>query len=256
MISLLSIGDTDVLRDATRPSAIFWHRARTSPKLIGGGALVTALWLLVLLLLLAGPALGFPWATPERAGVLFSFVTAGWLAYLVWMISKFLPGRNDRVVLALREVVRSAIDPLDEGIRALPDDALRAKRQEFVQRLAAGESLDAIRPEAYACVREASRRARNHRQFECQLIGSKVIEDAKVAEMRTGEGKTIVCYAANYMKVLQGLRVHMVTVNDYLVRRDAEFCKPIFDLLGVSVGYINAGMPTFGPDAQIRRSAY
>ena len=113
-----------------------------------------------------------------------------------------------------------------------------------------------FRAEAYACVREASRRARNHRQFECQLIGGKVLEDCNVAEMRTGEGKTIVCYMANYLKVLQGLKVHMVTVNDYLVQRDADFCRPIFELLGLTVGHISSDMETWGPAADERRQGY
>jgi preprotein translocase subunit SecA len=117
-----------------------------------------------------------------------SVIFAGWAGYNGWLLFQFMPSRNDRVVLRLRELVRQGIDPLEEQIRALSDDQLRAKTAEFKQRLAAGESLDDIRPEAYACGREASRRARNHRQFECQLLGAKVLEDCNVAEMRTGEG--------------------------------------------------------------------
>ncbi|RMF84559.1 MAG: hypothetical protein D6744_02885 [Planctomycetota bacterium] len=256
MISLLSAGDTDVLREATRPSNIFWYRARHSPRLMLGLAGLTAALLLTLVLMLFGEAAGFAWAKPERVAVVFSPLLIGWLIYLGWVFYKLMPGRNDRVVMSLRQFVRSQIDPLEEKIRALSDDELRAKRKEFEQRLADGESLDSIRPEAYACVREASRRARAHRQFECQLIGGKVIEDCSVAEMRTGEGKTIVCYMANYMKVLQGLKVHMVTVNDYLVQRDAEFCRPIFELLGVSVGHISSDMGTYGEGAKIRQQNY
>ncbi len=255
MISLLSSGDRDILREATRWSTVFWYRARTSPKKIAGLVVLTLL-LAAASLMLAEGTRWFAWATPGRVAIVFTPLLLGWLVYLGWLIFKFMPSRNDRVVIKLRNFVRSRIDPLEEKIRALSDDELRAKRKEFEQRLAAGESLDDIRAEAYACVREASRRARNHRQFECQLIGGKVLEDCNVAEMRTGEGKTIVCYMANYMKVLAGLKVHMVTVNDYLVKRDAEFCKPIFDLLGVSVGYISSDMPTFGPEAEIRRRAY
>ena len=255
MISLLSSGDRDILREATRWSTVFWHRARNSPKKIAGLVLLTLLLAATSVMLVEGTR-WFAWATPGRVAIVFTPLLLGWLIYLGWLIFKFMPSRNDRVVIKLRNFVRSRIDPLEEKIRALSDDELRAKRREFEQRLAAGESLDDIRAEAYACVREASRRARNHRQFECQLIGGKVLEDCNVAEMRTGEGKTIVCYMANYMKVLQGLKVHMVTVNDYLVKRDAEFCKPIFDLLGVSVGYISSDMPTFGPEAEIRRQAY
>src|SRR5262249_46667225 len=127
---------------------------------------------------------------------------------------------------------------------------------EFRERLKSGESIESVRPEAYAAVREVSRRAKNHRQFECQLIGGRFIEGCNVAEKRTREGKTIVCYVANYIKGPQGLKVHMVTVNDYLVKRDAEFCHPIFALLGVTVGYITADMETWGPGVEVRRAAY
>jgi len=257
MISLLSPGDTDILRDATQASAVFWHRARHGTgKVLGGAGLTLALVLLSAGMLLGPQRTGLLWATPERLAPAVSVLVVSWLLYVGWVLFKFMPGRNDRVVIALRNMVRSRIDPLEEQVRALSDDQLRAKRREFEQRLKAGESLDALRPEAYACVREASRRARNHRQFECQLIGGKVIEDCNVAEMRTGEGKTIVCYMANYMKVLSGLRVHMVTVNDYLVKRDADFCRPIFELLGMTVGYISADMPVYGPGAEVRRAAY
>ena len=255
MISLLGAGDTDVLRDAVRPSTIFWHRVRRATWIVAGAAAFTAIVALVFALLFLGQRVA-AWITPERVAVVFSALIVAWLLYMGWALFKFLPGRNDRVVLGLRSVVRTRVDPLEERCKQLSDDALRAKRAELQERLARGETLDDIRPEAYACVREASRRARAHRQFECQLIGGKVIEDGNVAEMRTGEGKTIVCYMANYMKILQGLRVHMVTVNDYLVKRDAEFCRPIFELLGCTVGYISADMDTYGPGAEERRAAY
>ncbi|MFQ5805476.1 MAG: preprotein translocase subunit SecA [Phycisphaerae bacterium] len=257
MISLLSAGDTDILRDTTRPSTIFWHRARHATQRVVGALALTGLLLLVILLIAFQPqASALRWATREHLAVGVSFLSVVWLLYVGWLIFKFMPGRNDRVVIGLRNTVRHQIDPLEEQIKALSDDQLRAKTDEFRRRLADGESLDSIRPEAYACVREASRRARAHRQFECQLIGGKVLEDCNVAEMRTGEGKTIVCYMANYMKVLQGLKVHIVTVNDYLVKRDAEFCRPIFDLLGVTVGYITAEMDSYGAGARVRQQSY
>ncbi len=257
MISLLSAGDTDILRDTTRLSVIFWHNVRNAiPRVIGAAGL-TGLLLLVILLIVYQPQVsGLRWATREVLSVVVSFLSVLWLLYMGWLTIKFMPGRNDRVVIGLRKMVQSEIEPLEEQIQALSDEQLRAKTDEFRRRLAEGESLDAVRPEAYACVREASRRARKHRQFECQLIGGKVLEDCNVAEMRTGEGKTIVCYMANYMKVLQGLKVHLVTVNDYLVQRDAEFCRPIFELLDVTVGHILAEMESYGPGAAVRQQSY
>ena len=256
MISLLSAGDTDVLREATRPANIFWHRARHSPNKMMGLAALTAVLVLTLLLMLYGESFGLGWARAEYVAVVFSPLLIIWLLYGGWVIYKLMPGRNDRVIMSLRQVVRDDVDPMEQRIESLSDDELRGKRDEFVRRLADGESIDSVRPEAYACVREASRRARAHRQFECQLIGGKVIEDCAVAEMRTGEGKTIVCYMANFMKVIQGLKVHMVTVNDYLVKRDAEFCRPIFELLGVSVGFISTDMGTYGDGAKVRQANY
>ena len=254
---LLSVGDTDILRDAVSPMAVFWHRVRGGRNWVAGAAGLTLLLVAAGVLLALGPE-GTGWALCRREwlAVLVSALLMMWLGYLGWILFKFMPSRNDRIVILVRQFVRESVDPPEERVRALSDDALRAKTDEFKQRLAAGDSVDAVRPEAYACVREASRRAREHRQFECQLIGGKVLEDCNVAEMRTGEGKTIVCYMANYMKVLQGRKVHMVTVNDYLVKRDAEFCQPIFDLLGVSVGYITSEMETYGPGAEERRQSY
>ncbi len=257
MIDIFSVGDTDILRDARHPSHVFWARVRKAPLWLAGGAILTALLGLVIAIMVLGPqGTGLSWASRDIFGVVLSAVGVIWAVYTGCLAFKFMPSRNDRVVLDLRQWVRTRVDPLEEGVQRLSDDELRAKRREFTERLARGETLDDIRAEAYACVREASRRARNHRQFECQLIGGRVIERCNIAEMRTGEGKTIVCYMANYMKVLQGLKVHMVTVNDYLVKRDATFCQPIFDLLGVTVGYITADMPTWGPGVEIRRQAY
>jgi preprotein translocase subunit SecA len=257
MISLLTAGDIDILRDTVSPAAIFWHNLRNARLRVSAAAVLTALLLGVILLVAVQPQVAvLRWATREVLAVIVSFLSVVWLIYVGWLTIKLMPGRNDRVVIGLRKMVRSEIEPLEDRTQALSDDELRAKTAEFRQRLSDGESLDSIRPEAYACVREASRRARAHRQFECQLIGGKVLEDCNVAEMRTGEGKTIVCYMSNYMKVLQGLKVHMVTVNDYLVKRDADFCQPIFDLLNVSVGYITADMESYGPGARVRQEAY
>jgi len=109
--------------------------------------------------------------------------------------------------------------------------------------------------EAFAVLREASRRAQRHRHFDCQLIGGRVLFEGKIAEMRTGEGKTIVCHLAAFLTVLSGRHVHIVTVNDYLVRRDAEFAAPIFELVDVSVGYIQSQLDPSGSEG-IRRAAY
>ena len=254
---LFIVGDTDILRDATSASAVFWYRARRGGLKLVISAVLTLLLALVGVLLVLGPGgTGVSWLMREWLSIVFSMMTVIWGGYVGWAVFKFLPSRNDRVVLRHRQWIRAGVDPLEERVRALSDDELRSKTAELRKRLSDGELLDDIRAEAYACVREASRRARNHRQFECQLIGGKVLEDCNVAEMRTGEGKTIVCYMANYVKVLQGLRVHMVTVNDYLVQRDAGFCKPIFELLGVTVGFITADMETWGEGAEVRRRSY
>ena len=254
---LQRFGDKDILRETTRPSAIFLDRARRGFVWVVLFVLLTAFLAGLGVMIGMGPeGTGVFWATRERVAVVFSAFSVIWLIYSVWILFKFLPSRNDRIVLKLRHFVLTQIDPLEEQVRGLSDDQMRAKAAEFKGRLAEGESLDAIRPEAYALVREASRRAREHRQFECQLIGGKVLEENNVAEMRTGEGKTIVCYLGNYMKILQGFKVHLVTVNDYLVKRDADFCRPIFDLLGVTVGHISAEMDSYGAGVEIRRQAY
>jgi preprotein translocase subunit SecA len=257
MISLLYAGDQDVLRDATTSSAVFWDRARKArTEWATAGGLAALLAVVIVLLVLGPEGTGLSFARRDSMAIVASFLGLGLLVYIGWLVYKFMPGRSDRVVIGLRNWVRANIDPLEEKVRALSDDDLRGKRREFEQRLKSGETIDAVRAEAYACVREASRRAQDHRQFECQLIGARVIERNNVAEMRTGEGKTIVCYAANYMKVLQGLKVHMVTVNDYLVKRDAEFCKPIFELLGISVGYISSDIEPWGEGAAKRQVEY
>ncbi|MGE3181695.1 MAG: preprotein translocase subunit SecA [Phycisphaerae bacterium] len=219
-------------------------------------ALIAIAVLFIIAAIFGPDSVGLHFLPPAAFAVCATVFSAGAVLFTGWTMLKFLPTRNDRIVIGLRKVVREQIEPLEARVAQLDDEALRAKTTEFKRRFSDGESLASIRPEAYACVREASKRARAHRQYECQLIGGNVIENNSVAEMRTGEGKTIVCYMANYMKAIQGLKVHMVTVNDYLVKRDAEFCKPIFDLLDVSVGYITSDMPPVGPGVEVRRAAY
>jgi len=132
---------------------------------------------------------------------------------------------------------------------------LRERVPALRKRLADGEPVEQVLPEAFAVLREASRRAQNHRHFNCQCVGGQVLFEGKVAEMKTGEGKTIVCHLPAFLKVLQGKKVHVVTVNDYLVQRDAEFARPIFELLGITVGYIQAMVDPGGHEG-VRRAAY
>ncbi|MBX3394417.1 MAG: SEC-C domain-containing protein [Phycisphaerae bacterium] len=142
-----------------------------------------------------------------------------------------------------------------QRIRVELSEDLRKRTDELRGRLASGESPDVLLPEAFAVLREASRRARNHRHFDCQLIGGQVLYSGTIAEMKTGEGKTIVCHLAAYLKALENKHVHIVTVNDYLVKRDAEFAMPIFELVGMSVGYIQSQVDPGGREG-IRAKAY
>lgn len=132
---------------------------------------------------------------------------------------------------------------------------LRTRAEDMRKRLADGQAVEEVLAEAFAVLREASRRAKNHRHFDCQLIGGQVLFEGKIAEMKTGEGKTIVCHLAAFLKCLQGLNVHIVTVNDYLVKRDAEFAMPIFELVGFTVGYIQSQVDPGGHEG-IRQVAY
>jgi len=150
--------------------------------------------------------------------------------------------RNERLVRERMNFVLEQINPLEEQMRAMSDAEMLEKSRELRRRLTGGQGRNDIKPEAFALVREASRRARNHRQFDVQLVAGLVLDEGWIAEEATGEGKTIACYPAIYMAVLEGMHIHVVTVNDYLVRRDAEFARPIFELLGLTVGYITAEM--------------
>jgi len=164
----------------------------------------------------------------------------GWLGKL---FLKLIGGsRNERIVRTRMAVVLEQINPLEPKVRALSDAELLDRSAALRRRLADGSPREAIRPEAFALVREASRRGRNHRQFDVQLVAGMILDEGRIAEEATGEGKTIACYPAVYMAALEGLKVHVVTVNDYLVQRDAEFARPIFELLGLTVGFITAGM--------------
>src|SRR5207249_10261363 len=127
---------------------------------------------------------------------------------------------------------------LEAEISALSDQALAGATTEFKERLSAGETLDDLLPEAFAVVREASRRTLGQRHFDVQLLGGMVLHQGKIAEMRTGEGKTLVATLPVYLNALAGRGVHLVTVNDYLARRDAGWMGPIYHALGLSVAAI------------------
>ncbi len=170
------------------------------------------------------------------------------------MFAKVFGSRNDRLLKKLN-VFADRAETFEPQIEQLTDEQLKAKTTEFKERLAGGEHVEDVMPEAFSVLREASRRVQAHRHFHCQLIGGRVLYENKVAEMRTGEGKTIVCHLAAYMKICEGKHVHIVTVNDYLVKRDAEFAQPIFDALGCTVGYIQSQVDPGGFEG-LRRQAY
>ena len=137
------------------------------------------------------------------------------------LAAKIFGSRNDRLIKQYKKTV-AKINALEPQIQALDDDALKAKTTEFRERLAKGETLDQLLPEAFAVVREASQRVLGLRHYDVQMIGGIVLHQGKIAEMRTGEGKTLVATLAVYLNALPGKGVHVVTVNDYLARRDGE----------------------------------
>ena len=151
------------------------------------------------------------------------------------LLKKIFGSRNDRLIKQYSATVRQ-INALEAGISALSDGQLRGKTDEFKTRLASGETLDSLLPEAFAVVREAGKRALGMRHFDMQLIGGMVLHDGKIAEMRTGEGKTLVATLPAYLNALSGNGVHIVTVNDYLASRDAEWMGRLHRFLGLSVG--------------------
>jgi len=161
-------------------------------------------------------------------------------------LKKIFGSRNDRVVKRLSKAV-AAINTLESGLEALSDEQLQAKTAEFKDRVEQGETLDKLLSEAFAVVREAGKRTLNMRHFDVQLIGGMVLHDGKIAEMRTGEGKTLVATLAIYLNALSGQGAHVVTVNDYLARRDAEWMGRLYHFLGMSVGVINSSGGR-GPD--------
>lgn len=166
------------------------------------------------------------------------------------LLNKLFGSKNDREVKRMTKIVK-AVNALEESMVALHDDQLRAKTLAFKERIAQGESLDKLLPEAFAVVREASKRVMGMRHFDVQLIGSITLHEGKIAEMRTGEGKTLMCTLAVYLNALSGKGVHVVTVNDYLAKRDAQWMTPLYEFLGMTVGVI---VPFQDPEE--KRAAY
>ena len=166
------------------------------------------------------------------------------------VLKKVFGSSNDRRLKAYRPKV-AAINALEAEFEALSDEELRAKTHEFRAEFAAGKTLDDLLPDAFATVREAAKRTLGQRHFDVQLIGGMVLHEGAIAEMRTGEGKTLVATLAVYLNALAGRGVHVVTVNDYLASRDAGWMGRIYKFLGMSVGVIVHGL-----DDDERRAAY
>ena len=169
---------------------------------------------------------------------------------LIKLLTKVFGSRNDRTLRRMRKVV-DLINRMEPEVEKLTDDELRAKTDEFRERLANGAVLETLIPEAFAVVREASKRVFGMRHFDVQLLGGMVLNERCIAEMRTGEGKTLTATLPAYLNALSGRGVHVVTVNDYLAQRDAENNRPLFEFLGLSVG-IN--LPNMAAPA--KRAAY
>jgi preprotein translocase subunit SecA len=165
-------------------------------------------------------------------------------------LTRIFGSRNERVLRQLGKTV-AKINALEPEFQALSDEQLRAKTDEFRQRLADGATLDGLLPEAFATVREAARRVLGLRHYDVQLIGGMVLHSGRIAEMRTGEGKTLVATLPVYLNALEGKGVHVVTVNDYLAKRDSAWMGKVYNFLGMSVGVVWPGM-----DHADKRSAY
>ncbi len=155
-------------------------------------------------------------------------------------ITRMFGSRNQRVVAGYAKNV-SRINELEAGLQALSDDELRGKTTQFRERLGQGAALNSLLPEAFAAVREAARRSLGLRHFDVQLIGGMTLNEGKIAEMRTGEGKTLVATLAAYLNALPAKGVHVVTVNEYLAQRDADWMAPVYRFLGLTVGVIKSG---------------
>lgn len=166
------------------------------------------------------------------------------------LLRKLIGSKNEREVKRMYKVVQT-INAFEEKMVALSDEQLQQKTQEFRERIAAGEGLNKILPEAFAVAREAGKRVMGMRHFDVQLIGGMTLHSGRIAEMRTGEGKTLVATLAVYLNAIEGKGVHVVTVNDYLARRDANWMRPLYEFLGLTVGVV---VPFQSPEE--KRAAY
>ena len=166
------------------------------------------------------------------------------------VLKKLFGSRNDRLLKIYQKNVR-LVNEYEEDLERLSDDALKSKTLEFKDRLGVGETLDNILAEAFAVVREASKRVLQMRHFDAQLLGGMALHEGKISEMRTGEGKTLVATLPAYLNALSGASVHIITVNDYLANRDAQWMGKVFEFLGMTVG-VNLS----GQDHEQKQSAY
>src|SRR3989304_8898179 len=157
------------------------------------------------------------------------------------ILRKFFGTKNDRELKRLWPLVEQ-ITSLEAKVTNLSDEQLQDQTEEFKRRLQAGETLEDILPESFAVVREVSRRRLKMRHFDVQMLGGIVLHEGKIAEMKTGEGKTLVATLPVYLNALEGKGVHVITVNDYLARRDSEWMGEIYRFLGMSVGVIVHGL--------------
>jgi len=164
------------------------------------------------------------------------------------LFSKIFGSSNSRKLKKLKRTV-TQISALEEGLKSLDDDQLKAKTAEFQARIAAGESVDSLLIEAFAVAREASIRVLGMRHFDVQLIGGMVLNEGSISEMRTGEGKTLMATLPAYLNALTGKGVHIVTVNEYLAERDANWMRPLYEFLGLTVGVIKSGQSPFDKKA-------
>ena len=166
------------------------------------------------------------------------------------LLKKLFGSKNEREVKRMLKTVQ-VVNSFEEQMVALTDEQLRAKTEEFKARIAKGETLDQLLPEAFAVCREAGKRVMGMRHFDVQLIGGMTLHEGKIAEMRTGEGKTLVATLGVYLNALSGKGVHVITVNDYLARRDANWMRPLYEFLGLTVGVVTPFQPP-----QEKREAY
>ena len=166
------------------------------------------------------------------------------------IFKKIFGTKNDREIKRIRKIV-DAINKLEPDFQKLTDEQLREKTAYFKERLSQGETLDAILPEAFATVREASKRVLGLRHYDVQLIGGIVLHEGKITEMKTGEGKTLVATCPVYLNALTGKGVHIITVNDYLAARDRDMMGRVYEFLGLTSGVILNGLNT-----EARKAAY